>query len=247
MQNLYKPKFSYIIPFRFKPDRVIPLRRVCDWLSGFQHIEVIIVEQDTHSKISNLNLKANLIFCESDAPFNKSWAYNVGFKHSNSHIVVFGDADFIMQPNDMIQSLMQLENYDCVIPTKNIVNLDVRESNADVNFIFSIKRISEKKNITDGISIYKRESIKKIAGWNEDFLGLGYSNRFQDLKIKRMLNYKEEDFIGYHFYHNPNQLDTTFTERNQNIINHYERLDSDLETHVNVTNTKIGSMNKYQH
>ena len=56
MQNTYIPKFTYIIPFRYKPDRIIPLKRVIDWLSGFQGVDVIVVEQDKHSKIKNLNL-----------------------------------------------------------------------------------------------------------------------------------------------------------------------------------------------
>jgi hypothetical protein len=62
MVATYVPKFSYIIPFKFRQDRIIPLRRVIDWLAGFQGIEVIVIEQDTHSKINHLNLKAKHIF-----------------------------------------------------------------------------------------------------------------------------------------------------------------------------------------
>jgi len=46
MQNLYKPKFTYVIPFRYSQDRILPLRRVVEWLSGYQGVEVLIVEQD---------------------------------------------------------------------------------------------------------------------------------------------------------------------------------------------------------
>lgn len=55
MQNTYIPKFTYVIPFRYRHDRIIPLKRVIDWLSGFQGIEVLLIEQDKHSKIEHLN------------------------------------------------------------------------------------------------------------------------------------------------------------------------------------------------
>ena len=109
MQNTYVPKFTYIIPFRFSPDRIISLRRVIDWLSGFQGIDVLIVEQDTHSKISHLNMRARHLFIESSLPFNKSWAFNVALKRCTSPIVVCADADFIMDPNDLIQSLNAID------------------------------------------------------------------------------------------------------------------------------------------
>lgn len=246
MNNLYKPKFTYIIPFRFRPDRVVPLRRVIDWLSGFQGIEIIVVEQDTHSKISNLNLKANHIFIESEAPFNKSWAYNVAIKRSNSPIIIFGDSDFMMNPNDLITSLKELETYECIIPTSNIVKLEPHESHGDFGQIFQIKRSHAKMNMTDGICIFKRESIQKIGGWNEDFLGLGYSNKFQDVKIARMLKYKQMDFYGYHLFHSPEKMDMGLVQRNQQIMDHYMNPQSDLQSHINLTVPKIGFKNKYQ-
>jgi glycosyltransferase involved in cell wall biosynthesis len=246
MNNLYRPKFSYIIPFRFKPDRVIPLRRVIDWLSGYQGIEIIIVEQDKHSKISNLNLKANHIFIESEAPFNKSWAYNVAIKRANSPIIVFGDSDFLMHPNELIESLKELERCDCVIPTSNIIKLNPQESNIDFGNIFQIKRPSMKMCMTDGISIFKKESIQKIGGWNEDFLGLGYSNKFQDMKITKMLNFKQMDFYGYHLHHSTENVDMGLMQRNQQILDYYTNPQADLNSHINLTVPKIGFLNKYQ-
>jgi hypothetical protein len=246
MHNLYRPKFTYIIPFRYKYDRIIPLRRVVEWLSGFQQIEIIIVEQDTHSKIEHLNLKATHIFIESDAPFNKSWAYNVALKRTNSNILIFGDSDFIMNPNEMIDSLRALEDCDCVIPTSNIVKLEQGESNADFGHIFQINRNYPKANMSDGMTIYKRDAIQKIGGWNEDFLGLGFANKFQDMKILKMLKYKQMDYTGYHMYHRSENFDTALYQRNQQIIDYYNNPSSDLQSHINLTVPKIGHVNKYQ-
>ena len=99
MNKPYNPIFTYIIPFRSSPDSIIPLRKSLDWINGFHGVEVIIVEQDKTPKLSELSLKAKVIFTKSDLPFNKSWAMNVGLSLASSEFVVFGDADFIMDPN----------------------------------------------------------------------------------------------------------------------------------------------------
>ena len=191
MNNTHVPKFTYVIPFRYRADRIIPLRRVVDLINGFQGSEILIVEQDKHSKISHLALKANHIFIENDLPFNKSWAFNVALKRVISPVVIFADADFILNPNQLIESLNVLENYDCVIPTSNIVNLSPQESAADLNTIFTINRKEYKFSMTNGCVIFKKEAILKIGGWNEDFIGVSHENQFQDHKIKTLLNYKQ--------------------------------------------------------
>lgn len=246
MKNTFVPKFSYIIPFRYRPDRIIPLRRVVDFISGFQGAEIVIVEQDTHSKISHLNLKANHIFIQSEIPFNKSWAYNVAIKNTISPVLVFADADFLMSPNDLIESLKTLENFDCVIPTSNIISLNPQESASDLNSIFLIKRSGYKFSMTNGAVLFKRESIQKIGGWNEDFIGLSQENQFQDIKIKSLLNYKEMDFTGYHLHHRQDPPDFTFAQRNNQIMEIYGKADVEvLKQHVAQTSYKIGSKNKY--
>jgi len=246
MQNLYKPKFTYVIPFRYNQDRILPLRRVVEWISGYQGVEILIVEQDKFSKIENFTWKANHIFCESNAPFNKAWAYNVAIKRTISPVIVFGDADFIMNPNELIEGLKNLEFVDCVIPTSNIVKLNSMENNMDLGSILNIKRTGLKSNMTDGISIFKRESIQKIGGWNEDILGTGFCNKFQDLKIKKMLNYKQMDYTGFHFNHSEIKTDFGLSQRNQQIFDYYNNEGSDLIQHINTTVPKNGLLNKYQ-
>lgn len=246
MTHLYKPKFTYIIPFRYSPDRIIPLRRVIEWLSGFQGIEILVVEQDKTSKISELTLNVNHIFCESELPFNKAWAYNIAIKRTTSNVLAFGDADFIMNPNEMIEGLRNLEFYDCVIPTSKIVKLSPQENTMDIVSILKLNRDGFKSCMTDGLSLYKRESIQKIGGWNEDLLGFGFTNQFQDLKIKRILKYHQMDYTGYHMNHRILTNDILLTQRNKEILDHYSKEGSDLNTHINMTVPKCGFLNKYQ-
>jgi hypothetical protein len=142
--------------------------------------------------------------------------------------------------------LKQLENYDCVIPTSNIVNLDQMESASDINRILTIKRDESKSFMTNGCALFKRDAIMKIGGWNEDILGVGQENQFQDLKIKSLLNYKEMSFTGYHLFHRQDPPDVGLIQRNTQILNFYN--DGNLEklkTHVNQTVYKFGQVNKY--
>jgi len=246
MKNTFIPKFTYIIPFRYQPDRIIPLKRAIEWISGFGGIEIIVVEQDKNSFISNLSFKGQHIFLESEFPFNKAWAYNVAIRRASSNILIFADSDFVMNPNDLIESMKLLEFVDCVIPTSNIIKLDPNESSFDLMSIFNIKRLGPKLNLADGISIFKKEAIEKIGGWNEDILGPGFVNRFQDLKIRRLLSVKEANFTGYHFHHQPEKYDSQLSQRNNQILEHYSNPSNDLQGHINNTIGRTGLLNKYQ-
>jgi glycosyltransferase involved in cell wall biosynthesis len=235
-----------VIPFKFRSDRIIPLRRIVDFINGFQGAEVVIVEQDSHSKISHLNLRAKHIFLKSDLPFNKSWAFNVALRKLIAPVVIFADADFLISPNDLIESLKTLESFDCVIPTSNIVSLNPQESAADLNQIFTIKRSGFKTAMSNGCVLFKKESIQKIGGWNEDFIGVSQENQFQDIKISKLLNFKQLDFTGYHLFHHQDMLNPVFMQRNNQIMEVYKEGNIDsLYQHIYSTSPKIGWSNKY--
>jgi predicted glycosyltransferase involved in capsule biosynthesis len=248
MQNTVIPKFTYVIPFRFSNDRIIPLRRVLDWLSGFQNIEVMIVEQDKHSKISHLNLKANIVFVESDAPFNKAWAYNIALKRTISPFIIFGDADTIMNPHQLIESLKLIDSNDCVLPLKDIIKLEPNESAGDLNSVLSIKRQGFPLNPFEGITIFKKESLQRIGGWNEDFFGHGgYESKFQDMKTSKLLSVGKSDFTGYHFSHQQIPFDFGLSQRNTQLLDSYLKVDTNqLQQHIQMVSQRIGLLNKYQ-
>ncbi len=245
MVSSYVPKFTYIIPFKFRADRILPLRRVVEWLSGFQGVEIILLEQDTHSKIEHLNLKVQHIFLKSDAPFNKSWAYNVGLKRALGSVIIFGDADFIMNPMDLIECLKTLEGFDCVIPTDKVVNLTNQESLMDTNSILKLTNSKNKSHNLDGISIFKKDSILKIAGWNEDLIGLGYENEFNMLKIIKSLKSKQMNYTGYHLFHHADPTPPPLEKRNKEIYDIYKNDLNLLDQHIQQTSPKIGNSGRF--
>jgi len=245
-------KFSFIITFRFKPDRIMPLKRTIDWISGFSGVELIIVEQDSHSKIGHLPLKGKHIFLKNAGTFNKCWGYNVGLKESTAPIVVFGDSDLVMNPNHFISALMETANYEVINPYKSVIDLNPEENNLNLDQIFQINRTGRGENdhqkvpMCGGITIFRKESILKIGGWAEMFVEWGGEDDFQSLKVKNFLTYIELPNKCYHFYHQRGVTDMNSYQRNLQILNHFNSAPkSDLEKHIAIERQKIGMINKY--
>lgn len=247
MQNTSISKFTFVIPFRYRIDRIIPLRRVIEWLNGFNGTNILLIEQDTHSKINHLTLKCDHYFVESSLPFNKSWVYNIALKRVTSPHIIFLDSDFIMDPQQLIECLNIADSYDCVIPTKTITNLNPMESNLDTRSIISIKRPEMKKTIMDHIVIFKRDSILRIGGWNEDFFGGNQENEFQEIKVKKMLNWKQMDFDGSHIAHGLSGWDQSLLTRNEELMKFVKtQPDGFYHQHIQSVLGKIGHQNRFQ-
>jgi predicted glycosyltransferase involved in capsule biosynthesis len=245
------PKFTYIIPFRFQVDRILNLRRVVEWLGGFSNIEIIIVEQDSHSKIEYMNFKARHIFIKNDGPFNKNWALNVGLRRAQTDTIVFGDSDLIMHPEHFIASLEELKNYEFVNPYQSVIDLDQGESLSGLGDILNINRPGrgetdhQKVPICGGITMFRKDALYKIAGWSEMFWGWGAEDDFQSLKVKQFLNWRQMPYKCYHLWHNRLSPDMSLYQRNLQIYSRFVNSQKDeLQKQINSEFGKIGLENK---
>jgi predicted glycosyltransferase involved in capsule biosynthesis len=244
--------FTYVIGYRHRIDRLQNLRRVLDWINGFSGAEVIIVEQDKHSKISHLNLKAKHIFIKSNLPYNRSWSFNVALKSSNSSVIVFGDSDLIMEPNQFIAGLQALQSYEMVSPYHTVVDLTPSETGLPMEEVVKIERPgrgetdNQKINISGGISMFRKESISKISGWNEDFIGWGGEDDYQTLKVHNFLSWTELRAKCYHLYHDKEQPEMKWYQRNLDLLKKTSQMDkSQLQKVIFNKLPKIGIKNKY--
>ena len=248
----YPYAFTYVIGYRHRMDRLSNLKRVLEWINGFNGAEVLLIEQDTHSKISNLNLKAKHIFIKSNMPYNRSWSFNVALKYSKSPIIAFGDSDLIMNPDDFISGLKSLQEFEMVSPYHSVVDLTQQESGLDFGQILQINRPgrgetdNQKINISGGIAMFRKESIYKIAGFCEDFIGWGAEDDYQTLKVKNFLKWTELKSRCYHLYHAKEQPDMKWYQRNLQILNNAAKLSKeDLHKQISGSLQKIGMINKY--
>lgn len=243
--------FTYVIGYRHNLERLQNLRRVLDWINGFGGVEVLLIEQDTHSKIKHLNLKAKHIFTKSDMPYNRSWAFNVAMKWANSNIIVFGDSDLIMEPNQFIAGLNALNNYEMVSPYHSVVDLTQQESNLPLEQMVSINRPgrgeadNQKINISGGIAMFRRDAIQRIGGWNEDFWSWGGEDDFQTVKVKNFLSWTELKARCFHLYHSRVQPDMKWYQRNLQILQKSSTMNKDqLQKIILNQMPKIGWKNK---
>ena len=243
--------FTYIIGYRHNPERLQNLRRVLDWINGFAGVEVLLIEQDTHSKISHLNLRAKHIFTKSNMPFNKSWAFNVGIKNSTSNLIVFGDSDLIMDPNQFITALSSMAQYEMVNPYHTVIDLNQQESTLPFERMIQINRPGrgetdiQKVPLCGGICLFRKEAIMRIAGWNEDFWSWGGEDDFQSIKVKQLLSYTELQAKCYHLYHERVQPDMKWYQRNLQILQKSANMDkSQLQRVILNQLPKIGMKNK---
>lgn len=248
------PKITYVIAYQHKPDRLLNLRRVLEWLQPFQGLEILIVEQDNKSKISELNLRAKHIFIKSNMPFDKSWAFNVATKYVTTPIIIFGDSDLVMHPQAFIQAVQQLDFYDCVNPYNSVVDLTPQESQMDLNTILQINRIGrgeaaddiQKVPLCGGIIMFKKEKLYEIGGWNQDFIGWGGEDDFQSMKVKQFLTHTTLPNRCYHLYHDKAQIDMKLYQRNLQILNHFQNATKEqLKKHIEMSLPNIGKLNQF--
>lgn len=244
--------FTYIITYRHNTERFNNLKRTLEWVNSFSGAEVILVEQDTHSKIKDVKLPCKHIFLKSKMPFNKSWGFNVGLKYVNTNVIIFGDSDLIMNPDEFIKSVQMLEKYEMVNPYNSVIDLNPQESNLPLGEILKINRPGrgetdiQKVPMCGGICIFRRDAIHKIGGWDEGFIGWGGEDDFQSVKVKNFLTFYENTTKCYHIYHDRPAPDMKWYQRNLQLLQKLSAMTKeDLQKMINNVTPKSGLKYKY--
>jgi len=243
--------FTFIIGYRHRLDRFNLLKRTLDWINAFSGVQVILVEQDKHSKISHLNLKCQHIFVKSDLPYNRSWAFNIGLKYAKTDIIVCGDSDIIMNPQDLINGLNALKEFEMVSPYNSVVDLNPDENGLSIQQIMDINRPgrgetdNQKINISGGISMFRKDALLKIGGWSEEFVGWGGEDDFQTIKVKNFLTWTELKARCYHLWHQREQPNHTHYQMSLKILEHASKMNKEqLQNSINRSIKTIGMKNK---
>lgn len=244
--------FTYIISYRHNAERLSNLKRTLEWINSFSGAEIIVVEQDKHSKLKDFKLPCRHIFIKSKIPFNKSWGFNVGLKYVNSNIIVFGDSDLIMDPNEFIKSVKMVEHYEMINPYNSVIDLTPQESGQSLGQIMNIQRPGrgetdiQKVPLCGGICIFRRDAIHRIGGWHEDFVSWGGEDDFQSIKVKNFLTWYENDSKCYHLYHDRPAPDMNLYQKNLNLLQKLSAMNKEeLQKVINNMAPKSGMKNKY--
>ncbi len=211
--------FTYIIPFKYTQANLMNLRRVLDWLSGFSQLEIIVVEQDKTEKLKAFSLKGfKHIFIESNLAFNKGWSYNVGVKYSTTPSIIFGDSQTRMDPNKMIESLKLLQQYESINATSELIELTYPEMDLGFDILCQINRDNKKTLFTQGITIYRRDTIDRLGGWPEEFIGITGIDEFQSKKTEEITSHIQCDNKAFVFPHQPMVENEFLKKRNKDLL-----------------------------
>lgn len=244
--------FTCIINYRHNLERFNNLKRTLEWINSFSGAEIILVEQDTHSKIKEFSLPCRHVFLKSKMPFNRSWGFNVGAKYSNSNILVFTDCDIIMNPEKFIESVKKLNEFDVVSPYSSVVDLNPQETSMDINKIMLIDRPgrgendNQKINICGGMTLFRKDAYNRIGGYHEDFMGWGGEDDFQAIKVKNFLTWTEVKGRCYHLYHERTAPDMKWYQRNLQLLQKLSPMTKEeLQKVISNVAPKSGMKNKY--
>lgn len=191
---------SYILTYRQGDD---PARRenlfaVLAWLANYPQFDVIVVEQDTAPRLDGPlpHPQVRHVFTYNPGPFNKSWGFNVGFRHSDRSWFAFGDADVIVG-DALPEALAHLRGgYQAAKPYRRLIDLDADETRrvAAGEFDWLPTRATDARGreaigehlvYAGGLFLLARPTFVRVGGWDERFRGWGGEDDAMSYKLER--------------------------------------------------------------
>jgi hypothetical protein len=218
------------------------LKKVLEWLSGFSQLEIIVVEQDKIPKLHAYSLKGfKHIYTESKLAMNKGWAYNVGVKYSTTPSLIFGDERTRMDPNKLIEALKNLQRFESVSATNEIIELSQPEMELGFDMLGQINRENKKECFTQGIMMYRKDTLNRVAGWPEEFIGGLGIDEFQSKKTEEITSHLQCENKAFLFPTNKVKENKFLTMRNKELLEKMLPMTSqDIGKYVNNTVQRIG-------
>jgi glycosyltransferase involved in cell wall biosynthesis len=242
---------SYIIPFRSaNKERLNALYFILNKLrSYFPEMEIMVVEQDTTSKLElDSTLKIKHVFLSNSGLFNKCWALNVAAKNTEKDVLVFGDSDMFLSKEDYISFFAAAELFESATPNKTeALNIKLTE-NSDKEFELLNKR--PLFTFAGGILLLTQSAYEKIGGWDERFEGWGGEDDVMSHVIYNTLSSKTFNFPFYHIDHPRSVVDGQQQENyqyNRNLSEEIRTLSGKaIERYIDrLKDTEKGKSDKY--
>lgn len=206
-------KVIYLIPFRDNGDplRLENLRALQAVLkTHLPELTTKIVEQDVVQKTDSL-------FFYNPGKFNKGWALNAAAKTKDVEpyeYLFFGDADFILQPAELLASIQEFLTVDAVSPYGDEVTYMTKEESEEFRSTLSLpylttlpprrERRAMMKNLPFAAGIFgiKKSAFFQIGGYPEEFEGWGGEDCSLSHKIKKAITHKQlTSNKAYHLFH----------------------------------------------
>lgn len=199
---------SYIIPVRMSRDRNMAIKTVINNIKAqkYPHIEIILVEQDERRRIEELSCVRQLTETrESDKPFNKSMAFNVGVMGATHKKLILHDGDIIVPDSYTAKASALLNTFDSFHIGSNVLYLNQQSTqdatrNQEILSSYACERMVE---YFEGGSLgCNKSAYLSIGGFCETFRGYGcedceFFSRLKDMTY--MCDDRSENFV--HLWH----------------------------------------------
>ena len=190
---------AYILTYREssaeRRDNLLAVLRRLERMPG---LEVIVFEQHRAPRLG-LEPAPGLrraVFGYNPGPFNKSWGFNVAARQTPRPILVFADADVVV--DDAIDEAIELcrhGNIDAAKPYRRIVDLSADESRRWRDGDFVAPRQAETAPnressgefvvFAGGLFVIGREQYWRLGGFDERFVGWGGEDDAMSIKLER--------------------------------------------------------------
>lgn len=142
--------------------------------------------------------------------YNRSWGFNVGYKHSVGESLVFADNDVFMPMKDLTFVLEESQKYDATNPYSKIIYANPIESKTIIETGMTNEVVGKIRTALDfagGMVIFKRSAFEEVGGWDERFYGWGGEDTAMTYKINKILEKDrcvKMEFNAFHLFHPPN-------------------------------------------
>lgn len=227
--------FTFIMSLKNRSERAMASINSIVTKENLKFCDFIIVEDEGKDNLNLDNFEFNNFIKHYKVKTGVSWSrsrlLNYGIKRTKTPIILAWDADFLF-PEDFIKKLINyVKNIDL---DKYLVTINLYETeNSD---------IGNKGTAYSSVWIYKTDILKKIQGFNENFIDHGLEER----ELQCRLEYCGLKVI-YSFYMNP--LIYVFHLSHSNSIreNNNKKQNYNLyyNTINNIKNNLISNKNKW--
>lgn len=225
------PAVSVVIPYR-ELQRNESLKTIIENIraSRFPVIDIALVEQDDHSKVSSIDLGkvTKILVPNGRLPlFNKSLAFNVGVQNAIYDKVILHDADIIATAKYVDDVYNVLNNS----PACHIGKTVVYANQETTHLVNADKTVSHAKcerivgYFEGGSLAVTKSAYWQVGGFNEDFYGYGCEDCEFFARLSSISNFCNSRVHGFlHLWHpradnwNAHHNDNKALERNLCIM-----------------------------
>ena len=182
---------------------------------NFSEIEIVVIQQlrnleDAKNIPESIKQKnvTHSVMGEITEHYNKLQGYNLGVKLAKYNNLIFNDVDIIFNPDAISDSLRQIDEdndkiiqpYDGYVFGLRLTSIGSFEESLDFNLLLDYIDDYDKfqlrtenshvrlKNIgsTGGGLICKKDTLKKVFGFNPNFKGWGFEDNETKIRFKKL-------------------------------------------------------------